>query len=561
MARSFASTRLAPWLGVAGIYGLVTVLMIRPFVDLRTLGEATLPGDGRLIVWTIAWIGHAISNGLPLFDANMYFPSGSALAYTEHMMTLGVMGWPIYLLTGNPVTVFSTLWLAAFWANGMGAHALAFRLTGRHCAAFAAGLIFGWSYFRVLHLGHLQLQWTVWMPIGLLLLERWHRTASLRWLLAATAASLAQMLTSWYLAVLTVILNAAWLAWLMWRDRQPLRPRVFQVAVCAALGALVLVPVIQPYLRSLTPGPVAESVNSSTDLWAYVMPPENTAAGLLLARYAGVPGESIWGERAVFIGWIAVLLAGCAFAIRPTDASAARTGGTPHRTFFALLGLLGLALALGPSGHGLAPFDLLTRLPGLGLFRAPARFALLVLLAVAMLAAVGAARLFRLCEARWGVAAARIAAAVVCVVMLAEWYPVGANVPRAEVKRPPEIYQLLESLPPGAIVSLPDYRLRPQWFSRADYLLYASFHWRPIVNGYGRSEPREYLSIVEQLSTFPAPQSVELARALGVRYFVIHSAEMEEGQNVVEAIDPATFRLLAHRGPDYLFEVNEAQDP
>lgn len=545
------------WLILAGIYAAITVVMVTPFVDLRTLGTATFAGDGRLVVWTIAWVSHAITNGLPLFDANMFFPAADPLAYSEHMATLGLLAIPIQALTHNPVAAFAALWLASFWTNAMAAHLLAFRLTGRHDAALVAGLIYGWSYFRVLHLAHLQLQWTAWLPLGLLVLERWYRSPSISTLLRTVFVTLAQILTSWYLAVLSVLLNTLWLCWLVVsRPRRPIGPRLLQLALGAGLATLLVLPFISPYLRVLRPGPVAELRGGSADLLAYIVPPQDTVIGSLLQQYTPIEGGWVWGERTVFVGWLALAFAvlGCRFRPHESGAGSDRLGAR-ERTFFVLLGVLGLALSLGPLGYTLAPFDMLMRVPGLTLFRAPARFALLVLLAVSILAAFGGARLCRAVERRWSAAVARMVVALLGVAMLAEWYPVGPNVPRAEVKAVPAVYAALEHLPAGGVVSLPDYRLRPEWFFRADYLLYAAFHGRPIVNGYGRSEPPEYLSIVEQLSEFPSTSSAELARALGVRYFVIHSDRFDADTRIEDAEQSTSFRLVERVGSDYLFEV------
>src|SRR5262245_62952975 len=127
------------WPVVAVIYLAITLVMATSFVRLDELGEATFAGDGRLIVWTIAWTCHAILSRTPLFGANMFFPASNALAYTEHMLGLGLLALPLQLITDNPVLTFSILWLAAFWANAMAAHLLALRFTGRHDAAIAAG--------------------------------------------------------------------------------------------------------------------------------------------------------------------------------------------------------------------------------------------------------------------------------------------------------------------------------------------------------------------------------------------------------------------------------------
>jgi hypothetical protein len=541
---------------VAAIYAASTVVMVTPFVDLQTLDAATFAGDGRLNVWTIAWVSHAIVNGLTLFDANMYFPTPDALAYTEHMSTLGLLAVPVQAFTDNPVLIFAVLWLASFWTNAMAAHILALRLTGRHDAALIAGLIFGWSYFRILHLAHLQLQWTAWMPLGLVLLERWYRSPSAMNSLQATVVSLAQILTSWYLAVISVLLNTLWVCWLAaCRFQRPMLPRLLQLAIAGTLGALVVWPFISPYLEVLKPGPVEQLHGGSADLAAYIVPPRNTTIGSLL-EHTALEGRWEWGEQTLFLGWLplalALLACGTLFREAVTIPHQPRT---QEFMFFVLLGALGFLLSLGPLGHGAAPFDLLMQVPGLALFRAPARFALLVVLAVSILATYVVARSCSFIEKRWGALAARIVVGALGVAMLAEWYPVGPNVPRAEVKAVPVVYNLLKRLPAGGVMSLPDYRLRSDWFLRADYLLYAAFHWQPIVNGYGRSEPSDYLSIVEQLSTFPSESSAQLAKALGVRYFVIHSDQLDSDAPIKQAIKSELFTLIRHIGSDYLFEV------
>lgn len=553
---ALSSSGAAAWFAVAATYAIVTIAMATPFVDLQTLDTATFVGDGRLVVWNVAWVSRAIINGLPLFDANIYFPARDSLAYGEHMTTLGVLAVPIRLVTPNPVLAFSVLWLASFWANAMAAHALAFRLTKRHDAALMAGLTFGWSYFRVLHLAHLQLQWTAWLPLGMLLLERWYRSPSPARLLWAAIASLAQILTSWYLAVLSVLLNTFWLAWLAtWHRQRPYLPRVLQLAAGAGLGALLVLPFMGPYLRVLRPGPLAELQGASADVAAYLVPPADTIVGGLVERFTSVQGRWVWGEQTLFLGWIALALAlfGATASMRSAADSDRSTSGA--RVFFLLLGVLGFLLSLGPLGHLAAPFDLLMRIPGMTLFRAPARFALLVLVAVSMLAAFGGARVYGLIERRRGPTAARALSGLLGIAMLVEWYPVGPNVPRAEVSPLPAVYRVLERLPAGAVMSLPDYRLHSEWFRRADYLLFASFHWRLIVNGYGRSEPPEYQSIVEQLSTFPSASAAELARALRVRYFVVHSDSVEAATTLRQAAEGSSFRLVTQIGADGLFEV------
>ncbi len=545
---------LVSWLIVGALYGAITLAMATPFLDYREIGRASFAGDGRLIVWTMAWIARVLTEGYALFAAPMFFPAATPLAYTEHMLVLGILGTPIQLVTGNPVLAFNIVWLASFWANAMAAHALAFHLTRRHDAALVAGLTYGWSYFRVLHLAHLQLQWSAWLPLGVLLLHRWFLQPTLPRLGAAMLVSAAQMLTSWYMAVLTLILHGAWTIWLMMgRGRREWIRHLWALAAAAIAGAALLLPLVVPYLRVIRPTPQADVHGDSVGLLDYVAPPETTWAGVTLAAQSAYQGGQVWGEQTVFLGFIPL-----AFAILGLG----RWRGTPEgddaraRTFFVLIAIVALALSLGPMG-GFGPYDLLTRVPGLALFRAPARFALLVLLAVAMLAAFGSAAVWTALERKKGARLRRGLVAVVSLAMLFEWWPMTGTIPKAETRPVPIIYRAFEHLPPGAIVSLPDYATRPEWYVRADYLLYAAVHRRPIVNGYGRSDPPEYASIIEQLSTFPSSTSAELARALRVRYFVIHSEEMEGAAIIDRASRTVAFRLVTRAGGDAIFEVVE----
>ena len=108
-------------------------------------------------------------------------------------------------------------------------------------------------------------------------------------------------------------------------------------------------------------------------------------------------------------------------------------------------------------------------------------------------------------------------------------------------------------------MSLPDYSTGPEWYFAADYLLFATAHWRPIVNGYGRAAPPEHPALVQRLVTFPSPDSAALARRLGVRYFVVHTDRLRTREPVEAAQAGPDFVLRAAIGADYLFEVRLAR--
>ena len=545
------------WGIVAGVYLAVTLVMATSFIDLRELSTASFENDGRLIVWTLAWATHAIRGGLPLFAANIYFPAPDALAYTEHMLGIGLLALPLSFMTSNPVLVFSVLWLAAFWTNAMAAHWLALRFTGRHLAAVAGGLVFAWTFFRNAHLAHLQLQWTAWLPLSLVLLERWFRQPTWGRLLLVLLVLLVQMLTSWYMAVIAAIVSGCWILWLSATlGAGPLAVRMRQLAVAAAIGALVLVPLALPYVRALVPEPAENARGLSADLATYLSPPEDTWVGRTLERHAGLDARWIWGEQTLFLGWTAITLALVGGVATVQGASRELGEARASRllaVFFIALTIAGIWLSLGPAAGRVSPYTLVSALPGVSLFRAPARFALLVILGVSVLAAIGLKAIVEPMGASSPRRAMAIAA-ITSVLMLAEWRVV-TPVVRAQALPVPAIYSALRGLPGGAVMSLPDYSTGPEWFLAADYLLFSTAHWRPIVNGFGRAAPPEHAAIVERLTRFPSADSAALARRIGVRYFVVHTDRLRTREPADAARRSNDFVLRAAVGPDYLFEV------
>jgi hypothetical protein len=318
-----------------------------------------------------------------------------------------------------------------------------------------------------------------------------------------------------------------------------------------------LLPLATPYVRALVPEPAAFAPRLSADAASYLSPPEDTWLGQTLEHRFGLDARWIWGEQTVFLGWIATVLAivGAAATVSGLvrERSDARSAHVLAFFFVAII-IAGVWLSLGPTAGRWSPFTLLSALPGVSLFRAPARFALLVILGVAVLGAIGLRQMLSGFEAEGATRRANVFVAVVAALMLAEWRVVTPIV-RAEVLPVPAIYNTLRDLPEGAVMSLPDYSTGPEWYFSADYLLFSTQHWRPIVNGYGRAAPPEHAALVARLVTFPSPDSAAMARRIGVRYFVVHTDRLRTRDPVEAAQRSPDFILRSAIGADYLFEV------
>jgi len=538
---------------LAAAYLLVTLVMAAPLVDYGALTTATYVGDARLIVWTLAWDCHAMLSRLPLIDANIFFPAPHALRYTEHHLGIAILALPFYALTQNPVLAYWMVWLAAFAANALAMHALAYRVVRDHLAAAAGALVFTFSFFRMLHAhGHLQLLWTAWLPLSLLALARWYAAPTVGRLAGLWALVLVQSLVSWYLAVMVLLAQLVVLIALV--AISDVRPRFSvrhagHLLAGATAGAAILFWFARPY-AGLGGGGLGEAAGLSADMTAYLLPPLNTWLGQWLQAHTSLHPRWIWGEQTMYVGTIALTLAlvGAAVAGRRSAGD-----GLVRALVFGIvsLGFIALALSFGPRPSGVAPFDWLVRVPGLMLFRAPARFGLLVLLAVALLASIGAAAIT-------GRGRPGRAVLLACFpLMLLEWRVVDFPNGKPESLTTPTVYRRLDALPAGAVVSLPDYMGTDQWFREADYLLFSTSHWRPIANGYGRSQPPEFGPLMADLRQFPDERSIAALRRAGLRYVVVDEARYGSGgaDVVVRARQNAALRQVVTLWPVTIFEV------
>jgi hypothetical protein len=550
---------------IAVVYLAACRVMLAPIANFAHLSTALYGGDVRLIAWTLAWDNHALLARVPaLFDANMFYPARAALAYSEHLFGISLFTLPVYAFTHNAALAYNVVWILSYLLAAGSMHYLTWRYTRDHLASTVAGLAYAFCFYRMHHgHGHLHLLWGFWIPISLIAMERWIAEASWRRLWILVAVISLQALASWYQAVMIFVADALFMLWLViiepamaresWR-----RERLLRIGAQSAAGALVALALVWPFARHyhvLTSGGPAEVAAFSADTAAYLMPPENTFVGQRLIA-AGVKGPRwIWGELTIYVGWITLVLAiaGAAVVVRRRDPTARRL------RFFILLAAIAIVLAAGPSAAavranawGWTPFGLLAHIPGADLFRVPARFAALLTLALATLAGAASAAI----HARFG-RAGRAFTLVAIPLLLADSYLVNfPGGPPAAVPIP-DVYRLIATLPPGPVVSLPDFAGTGLWFQEADYEYFSTAHWHPIANGYSRTEPAGFAVRMRRVSAFPDASAVTAMKDTGIRYLVVHARQYPAGgaDAVKTGLASSGFRLLARFDQDYLFEI------
>jgi hypothetical protein len=256
-------------------------------------------------------------------------------------------------------------------------------------------------------------------------------------------------------------------------------------------------------------------------------------------------------KKVLFPGALTLVLSGLAIVqtLRPgSDPSAP----SDRRVFVFYLGLGGWALWLsfGPDA-GLYQW-MYDNLAVFTWLRAPARFGVLVTLALVVLASAAAARLtHRITPVR------RLAAAGLAAAALVEAY-VG---PIYQVDREPlpVVYRRLAELPSRPVAEFPYFTASLDRHRHTEYMLAATSHWRPLVNGSSDHTPEQAFIDGLALAEFPRQHAWPVLERRGVQYLVVHWGRYEAGSAPVDEVSELTSRgvllLIAEDSGSALYQV------
>ena len=208
-------------LAVVGFFTVLAVVFTWPVareLDAKIAGQ---PGDNLQFVWLIDWYKRALFElgRSPLFDPWLNFPDGWALSSIELPHTMIGLALPAVPLLGA-IGAYNITSIASFLASALAPYAYVKRWTGSFLAALIAGTIFGFTPFRQSHflIGHLNLLGTVWPGLYILslidLCMGKGRSLKGAWLLAgflAATALTSQYYLSYDLLLSLPIIAAFWL--------------------------------------------------------------------------------------------------------------------------------------------------------------------------------------------------------------------------------------------------------------------------------------------------------------------------------------------------------------
>lgn len=489
------------------VFAGLTVVMTWP--QARYLGtHIGAHFDSYFSLWRLSWIAHQLPIApTELFEGNIFYPQRLALALSDPVLMQGILVAPLIWAGMSAVTAYNLLIMGSFVLSGIAAWALARQLTGSSAAAYLAGIIFAFAPYRYEHYFHLEILWGFWIPLAFLLLHRAVDRGSIVDGLRTGLMVIAQVLSCLYYAVyLSMSLTVIGPLLVRWRDRD--RGRVLTGLAAGAIAAVVCTIVyLQPLLairKDVLPRELSETTTYSATLASYLSTPEGNRLYGELTNAVGGP------ELRLFPGLAAIVLVTGAL-LRPQRIT----------IVYLVLLLFAVIASLGVN----APFFMAMRGASelVTMLRVPARFGAVVLCAVGVLAAFGAAAFLRTLKTP---RARIIATCAFAAVMLVE-YSTALELER--VHPPGLVYRWLATLPPGPVAELPMPRPNNLPGNDAKREYYSSVHWFPLLNGYSGYYPITHHALLFHISVFPKGDWIDILLGRGTRYFIVHAREMYPG--------------------------------
>jgi hypothetical protein len=480
--------------------------------------------DTQFHYWTLWWITTALhTNPMHLFDAPIFYPYSTTLAFSDHMFLLGVLVAPLVWVGVPLAAVLNLLIMASFVLTAWAMWEL---LRFERVAPWPALLVviaMTFAPFRMAHIYHLQMLQTMLLPLALWVLQL--TLAHPRWfngyfvgLIGVMLYAVSVSIYHTYMMVCVLGLMGLWWLWQRWRDtRRNVSWDVMRIGFVFVILALAAVVLGWPYRAAQQMTAVSrttnEMMNWSASLHSFIaVTPDARLWNWVLGDLLNDRAELILGPGlflAVIGGW---------GLVRQT---------VPAQRFWGIVAILGLMLAMGTQWRivdGGTPvffpvYAVLAKIvPGFDALRVPARWGWLVTLALAALAGhvMTSQPIF---QRRW------LMILVSLLVLLELPLPNLTLQPAPTMATAPAVYQWLATQPARrAMLELP-MNASGDSAQMGSRQLWQTIHSQRLLTGYSGVIPASIILIARDAQHLPRPDVLARLRAAGLDMIVVHRNE------------------------------------
>jgi hypothetical protein len=349
---------------VLSFFIILSIIMLWP-LPLHMTDAFVSHVDPLLNTWIFDWDTYQLfKDPFHLFDANIFFPLKNTLAFSEHMIVLSLIAFPVSLVSGNPILGYNFVQLLAYVLCGFAVYLLVYHLTKSRIAGIVAGVIFAFSPYRFRQLGHIQNITVFWTPLSLLYFHKAVKKPSWKHMLLFALFFVLQALSCGYLGVfLAIAIGMFVLYYLMFMPPVNRVPFFKKLAVSAVLSGLIIAPFLVPYLQVKKEHQFQRSVESNIQFSANILGyatisrfNKNVFYEAKSVKNRAAINRSNRGElrpkgRGLFPGILTILLAAAAFLFPPHASYLSNRFRTAEKAVNSLIvflaGLSGLILGTG----------------------------------------------------------------------------------------------------------------------------------------------------------------------------------------------------------------------
>lgn len=503
-------------MGVLGAYVLLALALTYPvFLHPRSTIPIAhqipdwVPGDGD--PWQALWGFWFLKDSLatrgriPFVTDLLFYPLGTDVSYVAFVLLPALIAVPLIAVAGL-VAAYNVLIVAALALAGYGAFLLIRRISGHGGPAFVGGLVFAFSPYHLAHsLEHVFLLASgLWVPLYVLFLIRTFDEGGTGNTVAAALFMSLTVGSNLYYAMSLALFTALLVATRVIASRGASeRWRVLRRSMGLLLVCVVFLAPWAIFIKRRLGGeailaPSFPDVNQwAADVLAFLVPsPLHPLWGALAAPiYERFTGNLF--EQTVYLGYVALALAGFAFTDRRREAR-----------FWVLVAVVFTVFSLGPLLHvgGRWMFNIdgvpitiplpalvLRFLPVTSGLRVLSRFHVMVMLALAVLVGLGVAALVRRATSRARPVLVIGGTALLGLAILLEFLSVPLPVLSTRI---PTIFKVMgaEAGPRGSLLDVPlDWRI-------AKYQYFQTAHRKPLIFGF---VPRPATELVRQIEGVP----------------------------------------------------------
>lgn len=562
------------------LYLGLTVILTWPLAALAS-DHVINAGDPLFYAWNLLHNVRSIQGGFTgLLDTNIYYPTTNTLALSDTLASQTLFTYPIIWFTNNPILAINLYTLLTFPIAGLGMYFLIKSHVKHEYAGVLGGAMFAFSYPRFGQLSHLPALSSQWFPYYFYGLYWFLAGGKFRHLAVALISFLLLLGSTVYLGVFAVVvamivIGAFLISWVKRHQLATLWYRLKVALLPLGFTAAFSLLLMYPYVRLKAEHPeITRSLAESSTRAAYQEDYAAVTDTSLLARLL----KTNEGERTLYPTVALLLLAGLGLF------QWTRKEYRFPIILFSAIALTGLILSFGPerpfsfgpfsTGYITLPYAYLYKIfPPLQMLRVPARFSIVFILSLSVLAGYGAAYLAS--QKRRILALAGMA----LLFLLEIWQRPLPLIKVPTYSNTPLVYQWLrQQSDVRAIIELPigkieegvipigqqvtfryhDITEHSPLIAETYRVYFAGYHNKKTVNGYSGYVAQSYYDAVSNMASFPSASSINYLRSQGISHIIVYPWQLTQekrGRYIIDSNHPELITKFAALDGDIVYEI------